>query len=100
VKNAKYFAINLSNSESMMKRSDIIDSEYLKDSKYTKKNILQSNFHSNIKSILTSIKEGKFNAEEIKKNPALYNLYKQSIKLHTSFLKSLEVVAARIPSQS
>ena len=37
---------------------------------------------------------------DVPKNKSLALLYKQGIKIHTSFLKSLEVVAARIPAQS
>ena len=37
---------------------------------------------------------------DVSKNKPLALLYKQGIKIHTSFLKSLEVVAARIPAQS
>ena len=37
---------------------------------------------------------------DVPKNKPLALLYKQGIKIHTSFLKSLEVVAARIPAQS
>lgn len=100
VTNSDYTTINLSNSESLKQRSDLIDTEYLKNSNYTKDQIMQDRFHSTAKAVLQSINDRTFDFKYIAQNESFKHLYNQSIKLHTSFLKSLEVVAARIPSQS
>lgn len=98
--NTDHFGINLSPS---LKGVANINETYFNNTKYTVKNVISGNIHSARKFLYELLQKGvtKEGLKELKaKSPDMYRLYKQGIEMHTSFMKSLEVVAARIPSQS
>ena len=67
--------------------------------KYADSEAVFNELNTDLNSVNT-INPDTLTESDVPKNKPLALLYKQGIKIHTSFLKSLEVVAARIPAQS